>query len=890
MPEKIYTDISGVSGTYVYRADESIEIFAETSDSSAAVITGKSKATFEKKESGEYILTTYVLKNGAWVPFFDSGKPLIQGADFNVLPDSCVLETDTDQQKTLLLTGRNSKYGYDVEIRVSVYTGNPLIHFSIVNRLKSALKITDYGPIAMLWRNGKPSDLVSINQETPNYQTVDDTVYWYSGFPASYMYTDGMGSAVYFDVTDMKWFSSSGIARFNQCQVRTDSRDGMTGCGLDLRISRKGKYIAAGDVKFDFYLYAGPVEKAPTKLEALSAEVEAFGYALSSDSGSPKNYIDGTLTYRHYTEKIIEGLMTEDVTYSWNEVRKGGTFIDNPLISGSEVSRLLQRNGYVSVKGEKTSHFGDWNCNNNCLIPWILIERLNPDSSQKALIDETRTGLLAYFDNIARIYRSFDPYEGYEGKGKEFTFQNYTMNYCSLWAGEFSGNSDFNPALGGKFLIAMDGFEELAKNTGYLQPQLIDVENKKAALSIDETSLGAVQEAWSGGFYAYCMCYAYSVTGDVHYLDEARAQMDTLFGGLEYYVNDLKQKYYTDPYEFPVNEVNSVAYGVAACQWIYRFTGDSKYIAYANDIRNLTLRMMKWYESAVDSDPIDQALSSISFFNAFSKTDTTCPWESIQTYLPMLMELKNTDYEVSQALLKAYNLFRKNAFSFSGASWDPKVVNGAADYQKAITAFFTPESYYSLEIPTNPTHQGANQYMSCTIMYAYLMFEAYAEADNADMMVVNTDIVDAGYDLASGLKRTFLAFNPLAETMTFNVIFHDLRADTKYTVTVLHEDGRRVSFTLSGTSLKDKGIEIKLQGARYAHITVSVSENDGLYASLTQAKEARFALMTAYGRIQGQALTGKVNTRLYQLKSDYDKAVAMFDEGNYEGVSVILNQ
>ena len=48
VPEKIYTDISGVSGTYVYRADESIEIFAETSDSSATVITGKSKATFEK--------------------------------------------------------------------------------------------------------------------------------------------------------------------------------------------------------------------------------------------------------------------------------------------------------------------------------------------------------------------------------------------------------------------------------------------------------------------------------------------------------------------------------------------------------------------------------------------------------------------------------------------------------------------------------------------------------------------------------------------------------------------------------------------------------------------------------------------------------------------------
>ena len=71
---------------------------------------------------------------------------------------------------------------------------------------------------------------------------------------------------------------------------------------------------------------------------------------------------------------------------------------------------------------------------------------------------------------------------------------------------------------------------------------------------------------------------------------------------------------------------------------------------------------------------------------------------------------------------------------------------------------------------------------------------------------------------------------------------------------------------------------------------MSVSEGDELFASLTQAKAARIALMTAYGRIQGQALSGKVTTKLYQQKSDYDKAVAMFAEGNYEGAVAILNQ
>ena len=219
-----------------------------------------------------------------------------------------------------------------------------------------------------------------------------------------------------------------------------------------------------------------------------------------------------------------------------------------------------------------------------------------------------------------------------------------------------------------------------------------------------------------------------------------------------------------------------------------------------------------------------------------------------------------------------------------------EAVNGAADYQKAVTAFFTPEAYYSLEIPTNPSHQGANQYMSCTILYAYLMYEAYAEADNPDMMVVYTDIFDAGYELASGLKRTFLAFNPLAQTKSFGVIFRDLQDGVKYTVTVLHEDGRKETFTAAGGALMNEGISIKLQGMRYAHISVSVSETEELYSTLTQAMRARNALTAAYADIQGQGLEGRTTTGLYRQKAAFDRATELFGAGDYAGVLNELDQ
>ncbi|MBQ8683587.1 MAG: hypothetical protein IJ518_03605 [Clostridia bacterium] len=869
------------SQTYAYVKNPGVGIAMEKKADSITLRAGGQKVTFAKNGKGEYILTTYVVKGGKWVAFFDGAEALIQGDKFDGHPTGYTVVADTANYKAVKLTGKQSGVGCDFDILVEVFDGNPLVHFTVTNHLTNTITLAEDEPRFMLWRKGVDNNRVSINQETPTYQ--DASASGWSAFPASYLYTDGMASALYFDMAPMTWYSDNGIRRFRDSKVRTVAENGKTGVGLDIIGSSQGKRIAKGDMVISFYLYGeGDVAK-PTKLQALDAEVEAFAYCLDNDTNKHTNYLDGTLSYEFYAKKIIEGMMAENVSFKWeNKSWNGGKLF--PELS---VKRIVQRSGYVkntNMHGNNAGDLsGDWNCNNNTLVPWTLIERLHPNAKQNAMIKEQATGLLAYFDDIACLYRSFPG--AYFGQGKEFTFQNYFMNQGPLWVSDFLPADSFNPALGGKFLQAADTMIQLAHNVGYVMPQLIDVARLGVAESIDEPHLGGTREVWSGGFYAYNMMLAYRVSGEQKYLNEAKTMLTKLFDGkLSFYVNSKKEKLYTDPYEFPVNEVSSAPWGIAAAQWIYRITGDKTYLTYSDNLRNLTLRMMKWYESNLSSVPMDQSLGGISFFAAFPTTDTTCPWETIQSYLPMLMELKNTDVAPSQVMLKAFNLFRINSFGFSGASWDPSVITSAKHYQSSVTAYYMPEDYYSFEVQTKPGQNGANNYMSNALMYAYLMYDAYAASSNEDMMVVNTDICDDGMEMADGVCRNFTVFNPTYKSATFKIQFKDLKSGSNYTLTVQEANGKKTTKTLTGKALM-AGYSVTLGAMDYLQLKVELADKAAV-TNFENAKAARYDLMQAYAKLQNSYFdAGSVTSALQAKKDIYSAALKLFNEGKYTDCS-----
>lgn len=877
-------------GLITYRADESIGIALNKTADSVQLDAGSQRVEFTKNADGQYILKTYINKDGQWTAFFDAGNPVIQGETFDANPTEMKIVSNTKTKKAVLLSGTHPTQGYAFDILAEVNAGNPLVHFVITNHLVKSLKLDSFEPLIMLWRTGTSDDKVSINQEVPNYQTLDDTAMWKSGFPSSYLYTEGMESAIYFNMSPMTWYSmDGGVKRFRVSQVRTVERDGNTGIGMDLRSENSGKKISAGDMVVDFYLYGNSKAEVPTKMEALDTSVNAFSYSLASTVDWPVNYVDDTLTYEFYVDKIIEGLSAENVSYMWQPAR-GGTWSDEPVFPERQINKVLERPGYIpgtdlKQTNKSTDFWGDWNCNNNTLMPWILYERLHPDTEQRTLLAKVSSGLLAYFDRVSSIFRSFDVHPGYEGTGLEFTFQNFFMQQGALWTTDFTDTEIFDPALGGKFIQATKGMMNLAHNCKYVFPQLYDATRLTPTDSMDEKRLGVTYEVYSGCIYAYNMCLAYDLTGEEVYLTEAKTAITKLFGGMEFYVNTLKEKLYTDPYEFPINEVSTAPWGVAAAQWIYRITGDEAYLTYSNYIRNITLRMMNWYESALADDPIDQSIGGISFFHAFSATDTTCPWESIMSYMPMLMELKNTDVEPSQVLLKAYNLFRINGFSFSGASWEPGVVSSAEIYQKAITAYYMPEDYYNAETPTIPGQNGANSYMSNALMYSYIMYEAYAKADNKEMMVLNLDITDAGLKMANGIERNFIVLNPLAKKTKFLVVFNDLNEAYQYNLTVTDESDKKTVKKFSGKDLM-KGYSVSLNSMEYLRMKVELAET-ALTDTFTALRQAQVKLMLAYGALQTAAEYG-MNDELTSQKVQYEAALALYNSKSYtECISTI---
>ncbi|MHB8962867.1 MAG: hypothetical protein ACYC5K_06905, partial [Saccharofermentanales bacterium] len=664
-----------------------------------------------------------------------------------------------------------------------------------------------------------------------------------------------------------------------------------TGMGLDLRRETTGKRIAAMDMVIDFYLYGNANPEQPTKLQALKRMTDAFAECLPSMAKWPVNYVDGILTHEHFTGKIIRGLMAKNFSFKILPPR-GGQWNDGPMFDERKVDRLVYRPGYVSGTGmtprEKTIHWrGDWNCNNNTLLPWTIYERIHPNKSQHAMLDLLSEGLLTYFDRAAGIYRSLDTYPAYRGNRMEFTFQNFFMQQGAIWTSNFRRMDDFDPALGGKFLQALQGMIRLAHNVDYTMPQLFSAKYLNMHPSIDSPELGITMDVWTGGIYAYLMCLGFDITGEDRYLEEAGKALDKLFHGMAFYVNVLKERYYTDPYDFPVNEVSSAPWGVAAAQWLFRITGKPEYLEYSENIRNMTLRMMNWFDSDLPDDPMDHNLPAVGLVRAFSVVDTPCPWENINTFMPMLMELKNTSVPVSPLMLKIYNLFRINVFALSGACWNPDVVSSAKNYQSHVTAFFMPEDYYTPEMPTMPGHHGANNYMSNCMMYAYILYDAYARIDDRDMMVLNLDIVDEGQKMAEGICRNFILYNPTAEERTFHIRFFDIVRSADYCVTQTWQNVESSERILSGRMLQS-GFDLTLRTMECRRLRMELRDPE-ISTPFYQAQKAQKALMQAYCRVQTAGETG-VDTALLGMKNEYLSAARAYSSQEYERCTAVANK
>ncbi len=893
-------------GAGAVSASTSSVFLSENSNGALYELGNSSQKIAVSEDGGSLRILTYIQKEGTWHPFFNAGLPLLQGDSFNLLPDTASVQTDTASEKTLKLSGA-ADAGYGFDIYVTAREDSPLLQFRIVSHLTSALDCEGTQPVSMLWMDAVPGDRVTVYQESPNYQTLDDSVYWNSAFPAVYLWSGGLESAVFFRMEDMDWFSfKTGVNRFKSIQVRASVRDGRLGIGMDLRRSMgDGTVVAAGDMVVEFFLYGAAESQKPSKLTALGKLVDAFGECFPSQSSyEPYDYVaDAVPTYQAYSAKVAEQLMLENVTYKItpfsklrNQVSNAvtGVWSDGPLFSEDTVEDVLRRPDYAvgNLNGHNMRYpadiYGDWNCVNNTLIPWIAFERLNPDQEQREMIDLGLSALKVYYDPDAKLIRSFESSDDYKNAGVEFGFQNFFFSINTLKASQLRDPDDFDPALAGKYLMGLEGLIELAHNVNYAFPQLFSAKDKVAATSLDEAHLGKPFDVWTGAVYAYNMCMAYDWTGDSLYLSEAAAAVDALFEGLTFTVeNSVFEKTFTDPYEFPVNEVSSAPWGVAAAQWLYGKTGDAKYLTYSEHFRNITLRLMAWYESSLRDDPVDQEVPGAGLFRDFSVTDTTSAWENIMTYLPLLMEIKNTDIEPSGLLLKMFNVYKDSAFYMHGPSWDPAVIGQyATNFTKHPAGYMAVEDYYTAETPTAMGLSGPTVYMSNSSFYAYLLFEAFSGTNDSDILALNLDYVDAPTEMMNGASRSFVYYNPTGEAKSFTAAMKELSPSASYSLT-LRRDGQAATQTYTGAQLMN-GFSLTLGGEEYvrAQVTLLDAQTVSEYDLTTEAQQR---LSLSYQYLQQAAREFGADEALLALKEDYLAALSLYDSQDYSGSVAAVN-
>lgn len=830
-------------------------------------------------------LITYIKKGSTWEPLFDAGSPLVEGSQFDLMPTRYQIVENSPKRKAVLFRGEQGALGYNWDALVEAKNDSPLIHVLVTCHLTSNLTVDAPQPMARLWMK-KHCVEVELNQGPGSIYVGAAENGWGNAFPAAYLWTEGKEAAFFAQMTKLTWMERN---RFNRTyRVQAAPHAGKYALGLwALQVTRNP--IPAGDrVVADYYLYAAVRPEQPSRLQALDTMVNVFGEVHPANSTFPVNQKGGPTNWTYFASKMTGNLMVKDVGGNpgaiWDDVEFSPPW-DDGLTSPVSVVRVssdyaLKSGCHPAVWRTSVATMWDFSTTNNYVAPWIGIERLNPDQRQREFLKYKVANLPLFYDPKARLIRHGTRHPEHVGDF-EMSWQNFTFSLETMKVYEMLAPEQFNPAIGGRFLMSTEGLMELAHNVNYIFPQWFDPYKKVPIAQQDAPALGIVYEPWQVGTYAYLMTLAYGMTRQSSYLDEARKSMDTLLTDMAYSVtNERYSMTYTDPVDFPITEIFGNGWGIAAGQAVYNLTGDEKYLRYSKEFLNSLLRATFWYESELEVDPIDRILKNAGLFEAFHHYLGAAPWETIEAYLPMTIMLKyDNPYAPLQLMMRLFNTMRINSFWFF-----PPVFRGAAvTCQELIDS---PADYISIENLHMPERGGGHGglgraiYMSQIALWNYLLFEAFAVASNQEIMVLNLDVIDSFEEAVTSAERQFYIFNPTEEAKEFELLLKSLRPG-KYTVTIKDSSGKVSKRTCTDSQLT-AGVPLTLGSLDYMKVVLQHENADSMKAAIQQCKTAQDKISYAYQLLQESARDRGVTDIFLKLKQQFKQSKRAYDRQQYD--------
>ncbi|MDC0934964.1 hypothetical protein OAS39_01665 [Pirellulales bacterium] len=573
--------------------------------------------------------------------------------------------------------------------------------------------------------------------------------------------------------------------------------------------------------------------------------------------------------------------------YATVAVEDGPLFTENKITSIPVSSdSAVDSSQNPAFNRETVLEAWDFSTVNNYLAPWVAFDRLNPDGARHEFVLEKANALPAFFDDAAGLIRHGVADLAHVGPF-EMSWQSFMFHLETLKTSRLLAPEDFNPAIAGKFLMALDGLKEFGQNVNYLFPQWFDPISKVGIIQQDFPQLGIVYEPWQIGTYAYLMIQGFELTGDGTYLAEAQASLDALFTQIQFSVtNSVYSIDYDDAADFPITEIFGNSWGTAAAQTLLELTGDAKYQDYADHFFNSLARMTYWYESRLSTDVKDLVLATAGLFRNHGGAFTGSPWENSEAILPLTVLLKS-DAEPHQLALKLFNLQRVNSFHFYPNA-QPGLVLPYPDFQSHPANYLPIEDYFTFEHGGLNGDLGRRIYMSGAALWNYLLFEAYGVSSDRDVMVLNLDAVEDSEKAIQGVKRSLLVYNPTEITKNFDLPMNHLMIGN-YQVIIEDSSGGITEQLLTSTALTS-GTSMSLAPGDYLRIRLQ-HENAQVLAALIDAGEsARNRIAYAYQLLQDEATDQGVTPTLSQLKQTYLDALSDYDSLLYAAAEQKANQ
>lgn len=794
---------------------------------------------------GTFALTTDVRDGGAWRPLFDAAQPVLDGPLFGLRPSSYAVVSDDAERKAVEFAGHHRQPDYDWSLRVEASTGSPLIHVVVTCHLLAPLTLDAPQPTVALWMRGRPAFHLD---QGPDSIYGSAGIPFGFGFPAAYLWDAGREAAVFFGMTRAAWMQPDGVARFHDARVMTRDEPDRAGLGLHVR-RLTGSRVPAGDMVVEFYLHQAARATRPTGLEALDTMVRAFAPLHPAAAGWPLDRFTGQpASWDHFAQQALTDLRQPttmaEIAAPWH---------DEPLALVPPRETMVVHPATPMADAAGVAGSWDYSTVNNHLTPWLLLSRLRGDAEALRLGLAKLRALPRFYDPRAGILRHGTRQPPHVGD-LEMCWQNLVFHQEALRASSAVSDADFDPAVPGRVLMATAGLRALAHQTSYVLPQWFNPYARQPAVQNDVKQLGVIREPWQLGAYARLMTQAHALTGAAEFLAEARTALDMLFERLSFGVkNEVYDRQYRDPAEFPVTELFGNAEGIAAARALWEVTGEARYRRYARDFLNTLLRLTFWYED--ETDPVSRELRNAGLFYPHGGAHVATPWETVEAHLAIAATLAHDpDHPLTDLLLRLSDLNRVNAFGFFPATWSDRVRALDPTPRPALGSYFPIEPFYCLE--GTGGHRGPTAaYMASLALWNDWLYQALAEADDRAVMVLNLNALD-GYDAAlAGDVRQVLVYNPGPAERACRVRFRHLAAGS-YTLRSGARPEQRTAAELAA------GVPVALPAGGQVRLS---ARRIGIQ---NPPRAARDLLACAYWRLQTRAAATEAEMRGFAAALD----------------------